>query len=62
MRRRGSSELAADGAARGVEHSELYIPDESGCGVIRGSVAGNVSRHDGYALRRNIDNHNRRYP
>src|SRR5258707_8407794 len=50
MRRRGNRELAADGAARDLEHTELYVPDESGLGVIRGCVAGNVFDYGGYEV------------
>src|SRR5258708_27391693 len=60
MRRRGIGELAADSAARGFEHSELYVPDESGPGVIRGSVSGNVFDYCSYEVRGNLDNHNGR--
>jgi hypothetical protein len=61
MRWRGIGDLAADGAAGGFEHSELYVPDESGPGVIRGSVAGNVCDYGGYEVRRDLNNHNCRY-
>jgi hypothetical protein len=60
MRRRGICELAADSAARSVEHSELYVPDESGYGVIRGSVAGDIFDYRGCEGSRNLDNYNRR--
>src|SRR5258708_38579587 len=60
MRRRGNRELAADGAARDLEHTELYVPDESGLGVIRGCVAGNVFDYGGYEGGGGLDNRNGR--
>src|SRR5258708_10088120 len=60
MRRRGNRELAADGAARDLEHTELYVPDESGLGVIRGCVAGNVFDYGGYGVGGRLDNRNGR--